>query len=298
MQKDLAPGKSRMQRSILFVCFVCGGLLIFLFGANTFSLFPTNKNPIYEWGLTLVLLALAAILHRSAALSKYWKVAYALFVASFANALNLFLGNWLGDTLPSGVSTAQFLAVDKLSQAIPIVLSIILLTLLAGDDLGSIFLKRGNLRQGLTFGLISFGVFAGLFVVIAILQAGDPASQGLWASGISLDLLIAAIPWILVFCFANAILEELWFRGLFLGKLAPLLGSAASVVATALVFGLTHMAATYISPSQMILFTVIVITLGMVNGWVMLKTDSIWGSVLFHAGYDLLVIIPVLASVV
>jgi membrane protease YdiL (CAAX protease family) len=36
--------------------------------------------------------------------------------------------------------------------------------------------------------------------------------------------------------------------------------------------------------------------LGMVNGWVMLKTDSLWGSVLFHAGYDLLVIIPVLAS--
>jgi membrane protease YdiL (CAAX protease family) len=33
-----------------------------------------------------------------------------------------------------------------------------------------------------------------------------------------------------------------------------------------------------------------------VNAYVMLKTDSIWGSVLFHAGYDLLVIIPVLVS--
>ena len=35
---------------------------------------------------------------------------------------------------------------------------------------------------------------------------------------------------------------------------------------------------------------------GDLNGFVMLKTDSIWGSVLFHAGYDLLVIIPVLVS--
>jgi len=26
----------------------------------------------------------------------------------------------------------------------------------------------------------------------------------------------------------------------------------------------------------------------------MLKTDSIWGSVLFHAGYDLFVILPLL----
>ena len=91
-------------------------------------------------------------------------------------------------------------------------------------------------------------------------------------------------------------MEELWFRGIFLRKLPPLLGAAASVVATALVFGLTHLAATYISPAQMIIFGVIVFALGLVNGWVMLKTDSIWGSVLFHAGYDLLVIIPVLAS--
>ncbi len=28
----------------------------------------------------------------------------------------------------------------------------------------------------------------------------------------------------------------------------------------------------------------------------MLRTRSLWGSVLFHAGYDLLVIIPLLAS--
>jgi len=35
---------------------------------------------------------------------------------------------------------------------------------------------------------------------------------------------------------------------------------------------------------------------GVVNAHVMLKTDSIWGSVLFHAGYDLLVILPILAA--
>jgi hypothetical protein len=296
MQKDLARGESKAERLILFVCFLCGGMLIFLFGGNTFNLFPTNDNPLYEWGLTLVLLALAVILSRYKSWRKYWKLAYALFIASFANALNLYLGNWLVDVLPAASSEAQFLAVDKLSQSIPIVLSIILLTLLAGDRLGSIFLKRGNLRFGLLFGLISFGIFTVLFGIIAILQSDAPASQGLWASGISLATIVAAIPWILVFCFANSIMEELWFRGVFLRKLVPLLGAAASVVATALVFGLTHLAATYISPAQMLIFGVIVFALGVVNAWVMLKTDSIWGSVLFHAGYDLLVIIPVLAS--
>jgi membrane protease YdiL (CAAX protease family) len=81
----------------------------------------------------------------------------------------------------------------------------------------------------------------------------------------------------------------------FLGKLTPVLGSTSSIIVTALVFGSPHAAATYITPLQMLLFASIVISLGLVNAYVMLKTDSIWGSVFFHAGYDLLVIIPLLA---
>ena len=89
---------------------------------------------------------------------------------------------------------------------------------------------------------------------------------------------------------------ELWFRGVSLRKLTPLLGWTASIIVTALVFGSTHAAATYITPIQMIPFFIIVIALGLVNAYVMLKTDSLWGSVFFHAGYDLLVIIPLLVE--
>jgi membrane protease YdiL (CAAX protease family) len=46
----------------------------------------------------------------------------------------------------------------------------------------------------------------------------------------------------------------------------------------------------------MIFFVTISSVFGLINGYAMLKTDSIWGSVLFHAGYDLLVILPVLAT--
>jgi hypothetical protein len=41
-----------------------------------------------------------------------------------------------------------------------LVLSIVLLTKLAGGDLGALFLKKGDLRWGLRFGGISFAVFA------------------------------------------------------------------------------------------------------------------------------------------
>ena len=91
-------------------------------------------------------------------------------------------------------------------------------------------------------------------------------------------------------------MEELWFRGVSLRKLTPLLGWTASIIVTAVVFGGTHAAATYITPIQMIPFFIIVIALGLVNAYVMLKTDSLWGSVFFHAGYDLLVIIPLLVE--
>jgi len=296
MKTNNPESETRLIQGIIFVLYLIGGLAIFLYGANTFSIFPTNSNPLYEWGLTAFFLAMALFLRRSPSLRRFWPIAYALFVAGFANAVNLSLGNWLGRMIPS-TSLAQGYAIDKVSQAIPIVLAIILLTLLAGDDLGSIFLKKGNLKQGLLFGFISFGVFAVIFTVIAVLQSNAPTTGGLFASGVSLETLTTAMPWMLIFVFVNGFMEELWFRGISLGKLRPVLGVGLTVIVTALVFGISHTAGTYISPAERILFPAIVVGLGLVNGFMMLKTDSIWGSVLFHVGYDLLVIIPILVSI-
>jgi len=297
MQNKNVASEKITQRIILFGLFVIGGLLIFLLGNNWNSLFPTNESTLYKWGLVLGFLLLTVAFHRSEQWQKYWRIAYALFTASFANALNWYFGNWLEHLLPQPGSAAQEIAIDKLAQFVPVVLAIVLLTKVVGDDLGSIFVKKGDLRRGLRFGLISFGIFAGIFAVIAVLQAKAPASQGMTAAGVSLDVIFSAIPWILIFAFANALMEELWFRGIFLKKLNPFLGATASVLATALVFGIPHLGATYISPVEMIFFPIIVFGLGLVNGFVMQKTDSIWGSVLFHAGYDLIIIIPVLVSV-
>ena len=296
MQTTNPLGTSKTTQAIAFLLYLIGGLMIFLWGANTFRLFPTNRNIVYEWGITLVFLTLAVIMQRVPRLRIYWKIASALFIASAANAVNLSLGNFLAPILHLSGEDMRFLAFDKISQAIPIVLTIILLTLWLGDDLGSLFLKKGNLRLGLKFGLISFAIFAVIFIVIVVIQAGGPKTQGLFASGISVNSVVSVIPWILMFCFVNSFMEELWFRGVSLGKLTPVLGRTSSIIVTALVFGSTHAAATYITPIQMLLFAVIVISLGLVNAYMMLKTDSIWGSVFFHAGYDLLVILPILAS--
>jgi membrane protease YdiL (CAAX protease family) len=281
----------------VFVGFLVGGLMLFLLGNNWHSLFPTNDSTLYKWGIAFLFLALSLAMRRSERFRECWEVPFALFIASFAIALNWHLGNWLARILPPAVSAAEGLALDKLSESVPVVVSILLLTKLAGKDLGSIFLKKGNLRWGLRFGLVAFAIFAAIFAVIAVLQSSAPPSEGITATGVPLTAIVAASPWILVFIFANSLMEELWFRGIFLRRLSPLLGATASVVVTALVFGIPHAGATYISPIERVIFPAVVFVLGLVNGFVMLKTDSIWASVLFHAGYDLLVIIPVLVLV-
>jgi membrane protease YdiL (CAAX protease family) len=241
-------------------------------------------------------LSLALALRRSRRFKDYWPVASSLFVAATANAILWNLGNWLARLLPSPYTPALALAIDKLSQAIPVVLTIVLLTWLTGDELGALFVRGGDVAKSLRFGGISFGAWAILFCIIAVLQANSPPRTGLFAGGVPLSQVVAALPWFLVFVFANALMEELWFRGVCLKKLRPLLGTMAAILVTALVFALAHIRARYAAPAERIIFAVVVFALGLVNAWVMYKTDSIWGSVLFHAGYDLMVVIPVLIS--
>ena len=288
--------EQRASQIVLFGLFLMGGLAIYLLGNNWTSMFPTNTSTAYKASLPIVFLMLAVALHWSKTLRAYWPIAFALFIGAFANWLNWTFGNWLKNLLPMAGSTAEELVIDKLSQCIPVVLAIIVLTKLIGNDLGSLFLKKGDLRAGLQFGFISFSICAAIFAVIAIVQSTAPASQGLTASGLSLSVIVAALPWILVWAFSNSIMEELWFRGIYLKKLIPFLGSIGTSVVTALVFSIPHFGGTYIADTQRFIFASIVFVLGFVNARQMIKTDSIWGSVLFHAGYDLIVIIPNIVS--
>jgi membrane protease YdiL (CAAX protease family) len=285
---------SGLYRALVFVLFVAGGLAIFLFGNNWTSAFPTNDLDLYKWSLP-VLFGAATLALRGPQRAGLRAIALALFSAALANAVLAAVGQPLARLLPARGSVAQELAYDKIAQAIPVVLTLMVLTLIIDHDLGAVFLKRGS-RWGLRFGLIAFVVFAAIFAILAVLQAGAPRTTGLTATGVPLATIVAALPWILVFIFSNSFMEELWFRGIFLGKLRPQLGVTLTLVATAFVFASPHFMATYVTDLQRLLFAAIVFGLGILNGYVMFRSDSIWGSVLVHAGYDLLVIIPLLVQ--
>jgi len=232
--------------------------------------------------LTLFFLIIAIVLKRYPKLSVYSPAAYALFIAS---AATLFLGTGILNLHVRRVPPIKFLAADKFSQFLHVVPVILVLTLIAGNDLRSIFIKRGNLKRGLTFGLISFVGFGALGIITQ------------WNSKELFTSLPSALPWLLLFVFANATMEELWFRGIFLRKYEPLVGRIGAIILTSIIFGGSHINATYAFPGGGIVFGLVVFGLGWVGAHAMFKDDSLIGPILFHAGYDLMVIVSVLNTV-
>jgi len=151
-----------------------------------------------------------------------------------------------------------------------------------GGEMNDLFLRRGNLKLGLIAGIIGFAVFAGigLFQVIG--------------AGLQWEIIAKELPWILIFIFSNAFLEELWFRALFLKKLKPLIGARTTLIITSLVFAGVHISSTYII--DVVVYMVAVLAFGLLWGYLMQKSNSIWGSVLIHAGVDVLAILGFIAG--
>ena len=254
---------------------------IFIFGSPYYRIFPTNRNQNFYLGLTVFFFVGSMMLRRSSTYSEYWRVMFSFFIAS---AALLFLSTGILNLHNNSMPPLQNTALDKFSQFLHVVPVIIGLTLISGAKLDSIFVSIGNLKRSLMFGLISFAGFAGLFWLLGMQTSGYFSSLG------------QAIPLILLFIFANSIMEELWFRGIFLKHFEPLIGRTAAILITAFIFGTSHINATYEFPGGKIVFGIIVFLLGVVGAYAMLKDESVIGPVLFHAGYDLLVIIPVLNS--
>jgi len=175
-----------MRKLVPSICFLLGGLAVFVLGSPYYAVFPTNGNQLYYVVITVFFLGLSVALRRSPSLSRYGPSAYALFVAS---AATLTLSTGLLNIRVGTTDPLHALALDKLSQFLHVV-----------------------------------------------------------------------------------------------------------PVITSLVFGASHVNATYEFAGGGVVFGIVVFVLGVVGAYSMLKTDGLLGPVLFHAGYDLVIIVPVLNS--
>ena len=273
------------KRILLFILFFICGAAIFILGSNYFEVFATNKNLTYNLVISAIFLAAALLLKFTKRWSQYWLAAYAFFVASVAypSTLLLDIESLLG-RLNLSPNTSQGLAVGKLVEVIVVVVPILVLTKLSGENLGSIFLKRGNLKLSLGIGGLVFLNFA----TSALLFYAPRFTH--------IALLGDAILWGLVFSFANGFMEELWLRGIFLKRFEPFLGVHGAVWLTAILFAVMHSFAYYFMPTAIPFFLLNTLALGLGCGYLMMKTDNIWGATLIHVASDLFLFIAVLAN--
>lgn len=186
-------------------------------------------------------------------------------------------------------NNAEGLALAKLSESIFIVGTIILILLISKINLRSTYLQLGNLKRGLIYGLAGFA----FFVIFSFTGA-----ELLFYGGTTLNWsnVLLWLPWIFIFIFANAVMEELLYRGLFFQKFKAFFSQKTANLLQALIFALIHFGVTY--TSQQFIFLILNFFLGLFWGYIVQKTDSLIGSILFHAGADFVVIIGIFSALV
>jgi len=60
-----------------------------------------------------------------------------------------------------------------------------------------------------------------------------------------------------------------------------------SILVTSIVFTVSHAAAAYMNPIEAIIFQVVIFPMALLLAYLMHKSDSVWGSALYHTGSDI-----------
>ena len=278
---------NRLQRLGLFITFLICEAAIFIFGSYYFDVYPTNKNLIYNLIISTVFLAASLWFKYDKRLKRYRQITFAFFVASLAIPISALSYGWVQTVLnwfAATIDTSKGLAIEKICEMLIKTIPIILLVKLSGADLGSIFIKRGNVKLGMGVGWLVFFFLAPATFMFAAQRFT------------SVDTLISAVAWGLVFSLANSFMEELWLRGIFLKHFEPMLGINGSVWVTSIIFALMHGFAFYFMPAALPFFTVNTLALGLACGYLIMKSDSIWGAVIIHTASDFFLFAAVLAN--
>ncbi len=288
MQDDQKQVKTIGQRVGAFILFLVMGLLIFVVFSHMRPLLPDSVDLMGRILMITGFLVAALLARRSERCEKYWQILFAGFIASLATGVDYYLPSrdWLLKLFNISIRTPAGIAIDKLDSSIIIIAIVILLTKVSGSDLASIYLKKGKLKKGLLIGLIAF----------AVAVAGSiPVAQAFFGGrDLQVGKVLAWAPWVLIFVLGNAFNEELLFRGLFLQKFSPFVGRTLANLVIAIPFTLHHTGVTYTPDALM--FLAILLPLALAWGYLMQDTDSLWGSVLFHAGTDIPIVLAIFST--
>jgi len=277
-----------VKRTLWFFALLAWGLLIFFAFGNYYPVFDGAADVAGRIALAAILLAATLLFRRNGRLRPYWLLPFGFFAALAALSIDYYLGlsKWILPALGIVPDTPAGLAIDKLESSLLGAAVVLLVNWAFGNSLGSLFWRPGRLWLGL-------GV--GLGVMIAVLLILIPFTEfSFKGRDLTWQRIIPWLPWVFMFVLANAFNEEILYRGLFLGKYQPLVGAFAANLAIAIPFTLAHAPTGY--ASDQLLFLGATLLAALAWGWLMQKTQSLWGSVLFHAALDIPIAVGIFSA--
>lgn len=246
------------------------------------------------------LLGIALFLRRTETLLRYWEIPFAFFVftlAGFAGDLNVsplqraFVSEVLHQAPTSHDPFASTVLGTVLVQAfctLCLVAVIVVLIKASGDDLRSIYISKSQ-----SWAVVAIGAI--VLLVMYYLAARGRLAAFFPNHGMTTARFLDLTPALLVLVLLNGLREELWFRGLFLKRYQPFLGPWASIVLTAVIFTSFHVQVRY--TPQLLTFLGYTFILGLILAFMMRRSDSMLGSILFHAGADIPIFLVYLSYV-
>lgn len=266
--------------------FLACGLLVFIVFSHYFPIFKRPADTIGRVTTAIIFLVAALLARRSERFNKYWLILFAFFAALTAISIDRYLGlsQWLYPALGIIEKSPVGYAVDKLESSLLGIVVVLVVNRLAGQSVESLYIQRGNLRLGLSVGFIAFVVMT--VTVIPVTETYFKGENLSWARIFSWS------PWVLIFVLANASNEELIFRALFVGKMEPFLGKIATNIVTTIPFVLAHAFTSY-STDTIIFLAFQTLPVSLAWCWLMQKSNSIWGSILFHAAMDIPIVVGI-----
>ncbi|MCP4901166.1 MAG: CPBP family intramembrane metalloprotease [bacterium] len=274
--------KSKDNWLLLVILFLVGGSLVVLVSMTYDSLIPVRVSIALRSSLIALFFGMDYMLRNRSDALPFRRMFQALLAATVGLFLSWYSSPHFQDWLGYSTNTPMGIALAKLVSAVCIVVPVLLITRYFGFKWTDLSLGTGRLRLTMIIGVIGFLSMVGLAIV-------HPSNQS-----VPLAQVVPLLPSIFIFIFANAFMEELLFRGLFLKQLEVVAGKGLAILSTSLVFTAGHLTVTY--TPDLLFFLGILFVLAVIWAWVMQKTESIIGPTLFHAGADVIIVLGVFHS--
>ena len=263
------------------IIYVILGSLVFVLGLNLLEWIPESFQDSYKIGLPIVFLMLFFVSQKY--VPKQKTILWAFFLVSVGWMLDFYLTGKIAAIFSLNSKELSGMAYTMVISTFLISAPVIIGWLLSGHELSTIYIQRSEKMWGIVVGLIGLLLFGGL----GVLQAQD--------QGLAFKAIGAAIPMALVFSLANAFREELVYRAVFLDSFQANIGVIATIIVTTLVFVVAHIEVSY-DTASLVIFSIVLVIIGVVGSLIMMKSGSLIGAVLFHAGADVLLIMGLLSS--